>query len=132
MAATIKGKNSILIISVLAWGLALFFTAKLASGETGRAHQDPPVGWYETEDALPGMHHNKTEKMMRQSESTQVTTGNDLVGSWYETEDALPYAEMQTSPPVAQKERVEQQVNTVEDLDQYSWFATDDALPQIQ
>ena len=125
MTTAIKGKNLITVISVIAWGLALFFTAKLASAETDMGNQDTTVGWYETEDALPIMHHHNSEKMMKRSESASVTTGSNLVYSWYETEDALPYIGMQKSKAMAQKTPADRQVNTVEDLDNYSWIDTE-------
>ncbi len=130
MTTAINEKKSVIVISVIAWGLALFFTTKLASAETKMANQDTTVGWYETEDALTGMHHHNADKMMKRSENSNVIPGNNLVYSWYETEDALPYSGMQKSQAMAQKSPVERQANTVEDLDNFSWIDTEDALPK--
>ncbi len=141
MTTTIKGKNLVLIISVIAWDLALFFTAKLASAETKLANQEEDfAGWYKAEDALPVMHHhNNAEKMMKRSETASVTTGSNLISSgyesedfagWYEAEDALPYVGMQKSKAMAQKAPADRQANTVEDRDKYSWIDTEDALPK--
>jgi len=127
MTTAIKGKNLVTLISVIAWGLALFFSAKLASAETNMENQDLAVGWYETEDALPVMHHHNSEKMVKRSENGSVTTGSNLVSSWYETEDALPYIGMKKSQTM---ERVERQVNTLESLEDYSWLDSEDALPK--
>ena len=129
MTSAIKRKNLVTVISVVAWGLALFFTAKLASAETNMAHHGSTAGWYETEDALPVIPHHNSEKMMKRSESASVETGINLFTSWYETEDALPYPKMQKSKAMVQKAPAERQANTIEDLDQYSWFETEDALP---
>jgi len=132
MTTAFKGKNLVLVISVIAWGLALFFTAKLASAESYMSNQDLTAGWYETEDALPYVGMQKSETMAQKaSAGRNANTVGDLDKySWYETEDALPYVGMQNSKAMAQKVPADRQANTVDDLDKYSWYDTEDALPK--
>jgi hypothetical protein len=130
MTTAIKGKNLVTVVSVIAWGLALFFTAKLASAETNMAPHGTTASWYETEDALPVMHHHNSEKMIKPSQNASMITDDVLVKSWYGTEDALPYTGMQKSRAMAQKTPSQRQANTIEDLNQYSWIDTEDALPK--
>lgn len=123
-------KNLNAVISGLAFGLTIFLAAQFASAETNTTSRDS-AGWYETEDSLPGIHHQNAEKIVQDSERAYVTTGNNLVHFWYETEDALPFSGNQNSNASAQKASAERQGNRVEDLAEFSWTDTEDALPKI-
>ena len=92
MSSAIKEKNRIAVISVIALGLALFLTAKLASAETDMDIQDSAVGWYETEDALPYVGMQKSKAMAQKApEDRQTNTVKDLdQNSWIDTEDTFP------------------------------------------
>ena len=129
MTDAIKGKNLILVISVVAWGLALFFSAKLAAAEATMKNQDPTSAWYETEDRLDGMQAGKNHAAPKMTKSSdRASTGSDSVYSWYETEDALPKYEAKAMVKDIQANR---QANETPELGLYSWYETEDALPQI-
>ncbi|GJL78786.1 MAG: hypothetical protein NPINA01_17750 [Nitrospinaceae bacterium] len=131
MTRSIKRKS---LITLTAWGLAVFFFANIAAADTNYIYQDPTSGWYETEDPLNGMHsrdNHATSKMTKPYENTPMDAGQATTSSWYETEDSLPNFESEPSQTLVKTTQTRPQKNVFEGVVQYSWYETEDALPKI-